>query len=71
MNPARMAIRISGTNAAEDRIARRLAAQKPSDTARTRSTSRRSAVKALMVVRPPRLVEIVALTSPAACRTSR
>ena len=55
VNPARMAILTSGTNAAEERIAAMLASRYAVDAAAIRSRSRSSAVNALIVATPSRL----------------
>ena len=70
VNPARIAIRMSGMNAAEYRMAATLASLYAWLASATRSTSRASAVKALMVAMPPRLLVNVAAMSPAAARTA-
>ena len=71
VNPARMAIRMSGTNAAERRIADRFALLYSSERDRTRSSSNVSLVNDCIVAIPVKSFSSSAFNCPAVARTSR
>ena len=70
MKPTRMAIRMSGVKAEESLIAAWFASRYCSDASVTRSTSRASALNALIVVMPPMLLASWALIAAASSRTA-
>ena len=69
VKPIRIATRIRGTNAELSRMAASLAAMYARESASTRAASRFSAVNALMVVMPPRLLARVPDSTPTCSRT--